>query len=141
MSHPTNPDCRSGHRARTGATLVELLVAGILMTTVVVLIGPLMLQSSQVRRTATQRQLATQIASNCLERLAAGESRQVATTEVMRGWDTQQWLPDIKLGVIVRDDAGRRRATVSVNWTTPAGHAARPVQLSGWFADDQEISP
>ena len=133
---------RTHHRfifgTRTGSTLVEILVAGILLTTVVVLVGPLLLRSGQVRRVAAQRQLALQMAANCLERLAAGETPQMAQVNVRQGWDAHKWLPDWKLELNIQDEDSRRRATVSVTWITPAGNTARPVQLTGWLADIKE---
>ena len=126
---------------RTGTTLVETLVAGILLTTVVVLVGPLLLRSGQLRKMAAQRQLATQIASNCLERLTAGENPQAASHNVVQGWDMQRWLPDMKTGVTIRDDDGRPRATVTIDWTTSTGQTARPVRLTGWLPADPEAPP
>jgi len=126
-------------RGRRGAMLVEMLVAGILLTFVVVLVGPLLLQSNQVRRSAAQRQLATQIAANCLERLAAGESQQLAAANVQQGWDTSKWLPDLSVKIGFSNDERRRRATVSIGWTTPEGHSARPVQLTGWLPSHPEV--
>jgi type II secretory pathway pseudopilin PulG len=129
---------RHRHRHRQAATLVEMLVAGILLTSVVVMVGPLLLRSGQVRRVAAQRQLALQMASNCLERLAAGESPHMAQINVRQGWDTRKWLPDWQLELNIQNEDSRRRATVSVTWITPAGNTARPVQLTGWLADIKE---
>ena len=140
MPHTTNSPRPLDTRPRGGAILIEMLVAGILLTTVVVLVGPLLLQSNQVRRSAAQRQLATQLAANCLERLVAGESQQLAEANVRRGWDTQKWLPEMTLDFEIRDDDARRRATVTVNWIGSGGQAARPVRLAGWLPADQEDS-
>lgn len=140
MHHVDLTTRRSAPRGRRGAMLIEMLVAGILLTTVIVLVGPLLLQSNQVRRSAAQRQLATQLAANCLERLVAGESQQLAEANVRRGWDTQKWLPEMTLDFEIRDDDARRRATVTVNWIGSVGQAARPVRLAGWLPADQEDS-
>ncbi len=140
MHHVDLTTRRSAPRGRRGAMLIEMLVAGILLTTVIVLVGPLLLQSNQVRRSAAQRQLATQLAANCLERLVAGESQQLAEANVRRGWDTQKWLPEMTFDFEIRDDDARRRATVTVNWIGSGGQAARPVRLAGWLPADQEDS-
>jgi Tfp pilus assembly protein PilV len=137
----TRPRARFGARGgRRGAMLVEMLVAGILLTTVVMLVGPLLLQSNHVRRTAAQRQLATQVAENCLERLVAGETPELARANVARGWDTQKWLPEMTLDIAIRADDARRQATVSVSWTAPPRQAARAVRLTGWLPAPMEDS-
>ena len=136
QNHPRTPTTANRHRQ--AATLVEMLVAGILLTSVVVMVGPLLLRSGQVRRAAAQRQLALQMAANCLERLAAGETPRMAQINVRQGWDARKWLPDCKLELNIQNKDSRRRATVSVTWITPAGNTARPVQLTGWLADIKE---
>jgi len=136
----TRSQVRRGRRGRRGAMLIEMMVAGILLTTVVILVGPLLLHSSQVRRCAAQRQLATQFAANCLERLVAGESQQLAEANVRQGWDTQKWLPEMTLEIEIRDEGARRRATVTVNWIDTGRGTARPVMLVGWLAANQEDS-
>ena len=141
MSHTTNSPRPPDTRPRGGAILVETLVAGILLMTVVVLVGPLLLRSGQVRRMAGQRQLATQIASNCLERLTADETPQAAAAGIARGWDVQKWLPEMNTEIDIRDDDGRRRVTVTVDWTTPDGQTARPVRLTGWLPSEREVPP
>ena len=143
MHHTTTTRPRARPRARSarrGAMLVEMLVAGILLTTVVMLVGPLLLQRNHVRRSAAQRQLATQVAENCLERLVAGETPELARANVARGWDTQKWLPEMTLDIAIRDDDARRQATVSVGWMRPPGQAARPVRLTGWIPAPMEDS-
>jgi Tfp pilus assembly protein PilV len=137
--HQNNPRTpTTANRHRQAATLVEMLVAGILLTSVVVMVGPLLLRSGQVRRVAAQRQLALQMAANCLERLAAGETPHMAQINVRQGWDTRKWLPDCELELNIQNEDSRRRATVSVTWITPAGNTARPVQLTGWLAAIKE---
>ena len=138
QNNPRTPTAANRHRHRQAATLVEMLVAGILLTSVVVMVAPLLLRSGQVRRVAAQRQLALQMAANCLERLAAGETPHMAQVNVRQGWDTRKWLPDCELELDIQNEDSRRRATVSVTWITPAGNTARPVQLTGWLATIKE---
>ncbi|MBO52805.1 MAG: hypothetical protein CMJ69_18725 [Planctomycetaceae bacterium] len=141
MKRPSILPRRHNHR-RSGFTLVELLVAGVLLASTVVLVGPLLLRSGQLRQSATQRQLATQLASNVLERLDAGQLQSQAVASATKGWDTDTWLPSLKLSTTMDRDGDRRRATISVSWTTPTGRTARPVQLTGWLAPAaSEVSP
>ena len=121
----------TGHRP--GITIIELLVSGILLTFVVVLVSPLLLRCGQLRQSAAQRQLATQIASNFLERLDAGQPRPAATAALTSGWNTDTWLPGLELSVEIDDHDDRRRATITVGWATPSGQPARPVRLTGWL--------
>ena len=132
MKRPSVLPRNHNHR-RSGITLVELLVAGVLLASTVVLVGPLLLRSSQLRQSATQRQLAVQLASNVLERLDAGQLQSQAVASATKGWDTDTWLPSLKLSTTMDRDGDRRRATISVSWTTPTGHTARPVRLTGWL--------
>ena len=132
MKRPSVLPRNHNHR-RSGITLVELLVAGVLLASTVVLVGPLLLRSSQLRQSATRRQLAVQLASNVLERLDAGQSRAQAAASAKKGWDIGTWLPSLKLSTTMDRDGDRRRATISVSWTTPTGRTARPVQLTGWL--------
>jgi len=135
--HATRTARQARSRPRSGTTIVEILVAGILLATVFSLVGPLLLRANQARTVAAQRQLATQVASNCLERLAAGESRQTVTDNSTQDWDSQRWLPDLSVELTVRDDNGLRRATVVVGWTTPIGGLSRPVRLTAWLRNPQ----
>jgi len=121
----------TGHRP--GITIVESLVSGILLTFVVVLVSPLLLRCGQLRQSAAQRQLATQIASNFLERLDAGQPRPAVIAALTSGWNTETWLPGLELSVEIDDHDDRRRASITVHWATPTGQPVRPVRLTGWL--------
>jgi Tfp pilus assembly protein PilV len=142
MRRHANRTARHFHsQSRNGTTVAETLVAGILLATVFSLIGPVLLRANQARAVASQRQLATQIASNCLERLAAGEPQKTVAGQSTQGWDYQKWLPGLTVTLTVRDDDGLRRATVAVDWTTPIGGLSRPVRLTRWLRKPREPQP
>ncbi len=141
MKSPSGPEpFRRMPSQRRGISIIELMVAISLLTTVAGLMTPIMLRISQVRRSAQQRQLATQVASNCLERMVAGQDWEaVAKTERNGGLET--WLPDLELDVSHVDDGQNgRRTTVSIAWTTANGTAARRVRLSVWQPPLREVS-
>tara|TARA_Y100000588_G_scaffold217741_1_gene231646 strand:- start:3113 stop:3538 length:426 start_codon:yes stop_codon:yes gene_type:complete len=122
----------TGHRP--GITIIELLMSGILLTFVVVLVSPQLLRCGQLRQSAAQRQLATQIASNVLERLDARQPRPAAVAAATSGWNTDTWLPELELSVELDDREGQRRVTIAVGWSTSSGQPARPVRLTGWLS-------
>lgn len=104
------------------------------------LFAPLLMRVNHIRRTAQQRQLATQVASNCLERITAGQDQQTAV-KVERDGRLESWLPGLQLDISHVDDGENgRRTTVSVGWTTANGTAARPVRLSAWQPPMREVS-
>ena len=125
---------------RRGISIFELLVATALLGTVVSLLAPLLMRVNHVRRSAQQRQLATQVASNCLERITAGQDQQAAI-KAERDGRLESWLPGLQLDISHVDDGGNgRRTTVSVGWKTANGTAARPVRLSIWQPPMREVS-
>ena len=128
----STPSQVSRARLRRGATVVELLVAGILLTTVAMLVTPLLLESSHLRRAASERQLATQLASNCLERLAAGQSSDEAIAALKAGWTSEPWLHGMKIVVSPGEDMSSRHVTVTVSWKSTTGTPQRQVALHGW---------
>lgn len=131
--------CRLPSRRR-GITIFELLVATALLSTVVALLGPILMRVNHVRRSAQQRQLATQVASNCLERITAGQNQQTVI-KAERDGRLESWLPGLRLDISHVDDGENgRRTTVSVGWTTANGTAARPVHLSAWQPPMREVS-
>jgi prepilin-type N-terminal cleavage/methylation domain-containing protein len=121
---------------RRGFTLLELMLALMLLGLFVALLSPLLLASARERRTAVQEQLALQLAANQLERLTLADSSELdqyaTATAVPVPENIARWMPEVEQTVqTTATDAGRR-IVVTLTWHQRAGVPHRPVVLEGW---------
>jgi len=124
--------------ARTGFTLVELIVTmillGVVMTTVVPLLGWVYVQ----RRAADARLFAVQETANILERFTIrdwGEITQEAAEKIELSDQTAQWLKEPSLKVTVQEmdsELPSRRITVELSWNNRAGDRVTPARVTSF---------
>jgi hypothetical protein len=120
-------------RFRSGTTLVEVLVAFTLLTTVMVVSVPLVVRHGRLLITARHHRLAVEELSNQLDRLTAmpegqvqAELKKLAPTAF-----TEARLPGVKLsGQWQRGDIGGR-ITLCIVWDE-APHRAKALTMAAW---------
>ena len=131
------PEPSAARRRRCrGGTLIEVMVASVLLSTVLVTVFPLLGRATTIRREAARRQLAVEAATNILERLATGNATPEAAAALVLPDVVRTQLPGVRLQVVISDIEGvvpSRRAEVSIAWLTQAGGPANPVTLVAWL--------
>lgn len=123
--------------ARRGIILMELVVAGALLGTLLVVCLQLIGAAAAHRRTVDQRQLAVVEVGNVMERLAARPwtelTPQVAVPQLSP--PVRNRLPNAELKVEVTTSAaepGAKRIIVSLRWQDRAGQFVQPVKVVTW---------
>jgi hypothetical protein len=123
---------------RRGMTLMELAVAGVLLTALLTISAQIMTATAAQRRIADQRRLAVFEAANVMERMAAHAWTDL-TPEAVAGQQiptsARKRLPGAELKVEVSSppaDPGAKRLLVSLRWQDDHGRFLSPVTLVTW---------
>lgn len=129
---------------RGGFTLVELIVAGVVLGAVMTLTMQLLAAVTRQHQEAQRRQLAMIELENVLERITAGNFEQV-TAEVMAeihpSDEIARRLPSCELSVSLHEPGGppaAKRITVSMRWLNRQGQFVAPVRLVTWVYGSAE---
>jgi prepilin-type N-terminal cleavage/methylation domain-containing protein len=121
---------------RRGFTLLELMLALMLLGLFAALLAPLLLASARERRTAVQEQLALQLAANQLERSTQADwselDQYAMATAVPVPENIARWLPGVERTVQATATGDGRRIVVTVTWDQRPGVPHKPVVLEGW---------
>lgn len=138
-------------RRPAGFTLVELIIALMLLGTAMAVILPLMVSVSYQRRAAEQRQYALILAENLLDDLVARpwsditqDTLTAVVAEVRDAEDVRGLiLPDLEREVTVTDqpDDAAKQITLQLRWRNRAGDFTAPVSLSAWKFAPPEVTP
>lgn len=135
-------------RARRGFTIVELLVALVILAAAMALVVRVVATAADQRRETARRRTAVQEAANVLERIVARPWEEIDETQlddVRLSPHAVEALPGAKLKVKVAEDAGRpaaRRVAVTLTWNAHGDEAAASTQLVGWkFSPPVEAQP
>jgi len=122
---------------RRGAVLMELVVAGALLGTLLVVCLQLLTATADQRRAADQRQLAILEVGNVTERLAARPwtelKPEMAAPQLSPS--VRDRLPGAELKVEVTTAAAEpdaKRILVSLRWQDRAGQFVSPVKIATW---------
>ena len=135
---------RTGGAKRAGLSLLEMMVAGALLATLLTISLKLIGASASQWRAMEQRTLAIQEASTLLERLTARKWSDVtpeAARKVELSAAVSQALPGAELAIDVAqpaDDKQAKRIRVEIRWQDVAGRRTRPVGLVAWRYRDVE---
>ena len=127
--------------ARSGATLLELLVAFTLLVSTMTVAVPLVVRHGRLLTTARHYRIAVEEVTNQLERLVAlppeqlpGELKQLTPSEF-----TAERLQGAKVtGTLEPADLGQR-LTIAIVWDEPRRSEA-PVQLAAWIIPEPNKS-
>jgi prepilin-type N-terminal cleavage/methylation domain-containing protein len=120
---------------RRGFTLLELIVATILLAAMAATVVPLLALASRQQRETDRRQLALYEAQNILEQIAARPWSELKPGAVEQELPQvcREHLPHARLDVAIdpADDGGRRIA-VKLLWKLRNGVDAAPMRLVTW---------
>ena len=121
-----------GHRRR-GLTLLEIVVAMILLGAILMTVSQLAIGVRRFRLETNQRRLAAQEASNVMEQIQSMQ-RNVPVAQVHLSDEVQQVLANAKLNVQLAAAATgeTQRVKVTISWTTESGQPAAPYTLVAW---------
>jgi len=123
---------------RRGMTLLELVVAGALLGTILVVCLQLLAATAEQRRAADQRQLAVLEVENAMERLAARPwdeltPQAVATPQLSPS--VRGRLPGAELKVEVTASPAEplaKRIAILLRWQDRSGQFTQPVRIVTW---------
>ena len=122
---------------RRGIGVMELVVAGALLGTLLVVCLQLLTATAAQRRVAEQRQLAVLEVGNAMERLAsrpwAELKPEMAAPQLSPS--VRDRLPGAELKVEVTTpsaEPGTKRIVVSLRWQDRAGQFVSPVKIATW---------
>ena len=128
--------CNRNHR--TGATLIELVVAAILLSAMITFLGTLVVRTARMTRDSRHSQLAMDELTNQLERLTILPSAQIesAIQSVTVSDEIKSSLPDATIeGEFVEDNYGRR-IVLNIDWRRRV--PAKPLTLVGWIPGNRD---
>lgn len=127
---------RQGPRVkRSGVSLVELVIACLLIGTVASLILPTVSWTGVQRHAARQRQVACEELANLMDRLTSARWDEVTEQQVLRwGLDqqVQRQLPDAQLSAVIGTDQDVKRVFLSLTWSDRSARPVAPVRLTTW---------
>jgi hypothetical protein len=123
---------------RRGMGVIELVVAGTLLGTLLVICLQLLTVTAAQRRIAEQRQLAVIELGNVMERLTVrpwGELTSKAGAAVKLSPSVAARLPGADLSIEVTAspaDTDVKRIVVSLRWKDRSGQFVSPVKITTW---------
>ena len=135
---------RTSRSARHGFTIIEMIVATVLLSAVMVTALPLFGWIIQQRRSADQRQFAVQEVANLAERITANDWESVTSASLAKMTVSERVsdvLSDPRLQLQVADVTGpptAKRVTIEFSWRDRAGNFVSPVRLVVWIHKQQE---
>ncbi len=125
-------------KPRRGMTLVEVIVAGVLIGTVMSVALPTLGWIGQQRRASLERQEAIAEVANIMERITVEPWERITTENVRTiklADDTERQLPEAKLTIAVSSKPpapDAKRIAVELTWKNRAGRRVAPVRLVAW---------
>ena len=131
-----------------GTTLLEILVASVLVAALTTLTIQSVTAIGRQQRTAWQRTVALQVAANEMEAIAEHPWSELepgtSTIEQAQSESTIATLPDFELTRSIELDSAdptAKRIEIAVRWTSKMGETARPVRLIAWVYQMQDAEP
>jgi type II secretory pathway component PulJ len=123
---------------RRGLNLMEMVVATVVMTLLLVVLAQFLGALAQQRRVAARRLLAVEEAANAMEQAAAlgySELTPERLQNIQLSEQARKSLPQAALTVRVTQPAEKpasKRITVELSWQNHAGQTGSPVRLTAW---------
>lgn len=125
----------SGRRVR-GATLVEVLVAFLLLVTMTTIAVPTVVRHGRLRQAIRQERVALDELSNQLDQLTLQSPQQLQGLgpELPVSRIAESVLPQVTLTIESRRQDATTRITLRIRWDT-VGRRTTPLQMSAWIPD------
>lgn len=130
-----------GERGRSGYSLLELVVAMILLATVMTIVVPTLSWMSVQNRLALQRQEALQEMHNLMDGLTTRSYQDLtpaAATKIELSPELKRQLPGSKLQIQIEETPGektepiRKRIHMELSWNQRNGQPLAPLRLTAW---------
>ena len=121
--------------SRAGVSLVELVIACLLIGSVAGLVLPTVTWTAVQRRAAHQRQAASEELANLMDRLTREAWENVTdqrAQELGLAEEIERQLPNAQLSATMDADQDAKRVHLSLSWSDRAGHTVAPVRLTTW---------
>lgn len=122
-------------KTRSGFSLVELVIACLLVAAAAACTLPTAGWIMVERRTAQRRQMAAEEVANLMERVTCLPWQGITPPRIAQiGLDPEieRQLPDATLAATVDSDEQAKRIGLALSWTDRAGQAVAPVRLTTW---------
>jgi hypothetical protein len=129
---------------RRGAMLLEMIVAGSLLGTLLVICAQLLAAAAAGRLAADQRQCALAELANVMERVAArpwSELTDAAVAKEQLSPSAVSQLPAAELALEIAtepNDSDAKRITIRLGWQDRAGQRPGPLTLTTWRYRDRD---
>ncbi|QDT24828.1 type IV pilus modification PilV family protein [Gimesia panareensis] len=129
---------RLEHKPRHGFTLVEMMVSGVLLTTVFMIVVPSLYWVHREQKQTEQRQVALVEVENLMERVAALPYRQINQPTVDKfviSENVMQQLPEADLQIQIletKDLPLMKRIQIQLGWQDARNLKIQPVRLTSW---------
>jgi len=123
---------------RRAFTLLEMIVASVLIGTMLTLCLQVLTATVAARRRAEIRLIALQQSANVMERLAAVPWEDLSEENIAKlqlDKQVHRLLPEAQLDIemtVPPDEPPAKRITVSIGWSDRAGQPVRPVRVVAW---------
>ena len=123
-----------GNRRTSGFTLTELVVASSLLISLMAVVAPLTIHSTQLWRDTRHHQLALDEVSNQIEYLSAlnDSERTQAIAALAPSSEFQSTLPSAEIQATTETDKDGEKLVMTVKWQRRSGQS-RTVTLVGWL--------
>ncbi|WP_339730998.1 prepilin-type N-terminal cleavage/methylation domain-containing protein [uncultured Gimesia sp.] len=123
---------------RHGFTLVEMMVAGVLLMTVTMIVVPAIYWVHRERRQIEYRQIAIVEVENMMERVVALPFHDINQTKVDKfvfSESALRQLPNADLNIEISESSGlplMKKIQVQLGWNDHRGINVVPVRLTSW---------
>lgn len=123
---------------RSGFTLVEMMVAGVLLTTVTMIVVPAIYWVHRERRQTEHRQIAIVEVENMMERVVGlpfNDLIQSTVDKFVLSESALRQLPDAKLNIEISESdelPQMKKILVQLGWEDHRGLSVAPVRLTSW---------
>jgi hypothetical protein len=134
MTHNTKRICP----IRKGSATIEMIIAVVLATTVLVSVAQLMSRATRQHRVLDRRDLATGEVANIMEDLMSRSWDQVSPEHELKialSPASREALEDAVLDIkiaTVGDDPNVRRISVELSWLAAGQRRCKPICLTAW---------
>ena len=138
VKQPSERARRRSNLRRQGATVLELLVAAVLLIALISIVAPLTVRAGRLWQESRTYRLAINELANELDRLSLLDDQ--ARSAALSNWQLSpalaHALPDAKLTGETLDDEHGKRLKLSINWKRIGDPA--PLTLIGWIVPPAE---
>lgn len=127
-------------RMRRGFTLIEMMVSGVLLTTVFMIVVPSIYWVHREQKQSEQRQVALVEVENLMERTAAlpfPEMTQATVDKFALSESALQQLPDADLKIRIQETKDlplMKKIQIQLGWRDQRGLIQQPVRLTSWVS-------